>query len=108
MFGYRSERPDVEDELQGVRARFMTGSGPRIELVCNLANSTVLSHWLRKGTKFYHIAFEVDDLEIAGAGLSAVGAKQVVPPLPGIAFEMRMLTFYALPNMVLVELISRR
>lgn len=107
LLGYRRERDDVVDELQGVRARFMVGAGPRVELLRNLEGHTVLSDWIRKGVKFYHLAYEVDDIEAATAQLADHGAKRVVEPLPGIGFGMRMLCFCMLPNMALVELISR-
>jgi methylmalonyl-CoA/ethylmalonyl-CoA epimerase len=105
--GYRRERPECVDPIQGVRARFLVGGGPRIELVCSLEGRGVLSDWLRKGTKFYHVAYEVDDLQSAAPAFEALGAKLVVEPVPGAAFGMRLLCFYMLPNLVLVELISR-
>jgi methylmalonyl-CoA/ethylmalonyl-CoA epimerase len=105
--GYRRERADVVDPLQGVRARFLIGAGPRIELLCNLEGEAVLSDWLRKGIKFYHLAYEVDDIGAASDELAVAGGKRVVEPLPAIGFGMRMICFCMLPNMVLVELISR-
>ena len=57
--------------------------------------------------KFYHVAYEVDDLDQATAQLAEAGGKRIVEPMPGIAFGMRNLCFVMLPNMVLIELISR-
>lgn len=105
--GYARERDEVVDELQGVRARFMVGGGPRVELLCNLGDRGALSDYLKKGIKFYHVAYEVDDLDRATAHLAAAGGKRIVEPLPGIAFGMRPLCFVMLPNLVLIELISR-
>ena len=105
--GYHLECPECVDEIQGVRARFLVGNGPRIELVSNLEGRTVLSEWLKKGTKFFHVAYEVDDLDETSAALQQLGAKQVVAPVPGAAFEMRRLCFHVLPNMMLVETISK-
>jgi methylmalonyl-CoA/ethylmalonyl-CoA epimerase len=105
--GYVRERDEVIDELQGVRARFMVGGGPRVELLSNLGDRGALSDYLRKGVKFYHVAYEVDDLDRATAQLAAAGGKRIVEPLPGIAFGMRPLCFVMLPNLVLIELISR-
>lgn len=105
--GYVRERDEVVDELQGVRARFLVGGGPRVELLCNLEGRGTLSDWIRKGVKFYHVAYEVDDIETATAQLAAAGGKRIVEPMPGIAFGMRPLCFVMLPNMVLIELISR-
>jgi len=105
--GYRREREDIDDEIQGVKARFMVGDGPRIELVCNLEGRTVLSEFLRKGVKLYHVAYEVDDLDVAGEKLAALGARQIGSVVPGIAFGMRKLVFFILPSTMLVEVISR-
>jgi methylmalonyl-CoA/ethylmalonyl-CoA epimerase len=106
-FGYSPERPDVVDELQGVRARFMTGSGPRIELLCDLEGRTVLSNVLKSGDAFHHLAYEVDDLDRAARDLAELGAKEVAGPTPAIAFDMRPIAFWMLPTMLLIEIISR-
>jgi methylmalonyl-CoA/ethylmalonyl-CoA epimerase len=105
--GYARERDEVVDELQGVRARFLVGGGPRVELLSNLGDRGALSDYLKKGIKFYHVAYEVDDLDQATAQLAAAGGKRIVEPMPGIAFGMRPLCFVMLPNLVLIELISR-
>ena len=96
--GYARERDECVDPIQNVRARFLVGPGPRVELVSDL---------VKRGVKVYHFAYEVDDLDDAERRLSESGGKQVVARAPGAAFGMRMLCFYALPNMVLIELISR-
>lgn len=85
----------------------MVGGGPRIELLCNLPGRGTLSDLIEKGFKLYHIAYEVDDLEKATESLTAIGGKRIAEPVPGIAFGMRPLCFVMLPNMVLIELISR-
>lgn len=105
--GYVRERGDVVDELQGVRARFMVGGGPRVELLCNLHERGTLSDWIEKGVKLYHVAYEVDNLEQATEQLTVAGGKRIVEPVPAIAFGMRKLCFVMLPNMLLIELISR-
>ncbi len=105
--GYLREREECVDPIQGVRARFLVGPGARVELVHDLEEGGLVSKLARKGVKMYHFAYEVDDLNEATRRLAEAGAKQVVAPVPGSAFGMRMLCFYMLPNMVLVELISR-
>ena len=106
--GYVRERADVVDRVAGVQARFLVGAGPRIELVRNLAGQNILSELLKRGIKFYHLAYEVDDIEAATEQLGGIGGKRVVEPLPAIGFGMRSICFCVLPNTMLVELISRR
>lgn len=105
--GYAPEGSDVVDTIQGVRARFLTGPGPRIELVANLAEPGVLSGWLKKGAKIYHLAYEVSDLDESLGTLACFQAKELGEPVPGIAFGMRRLCFCLLANLVLIELIER-
>ena len=105
--GYAREREECVDTIQGVRARFLVGPGPRIEIVQDLETGGRVGDFAKRGVKMYHMAYEVDDLEEAGRRLAASGAKRVTEPVPGSAFGMRLLCFYMLPTMVLVELISR-
>jgi methylmalonyl-CoA/ethylmalonyl-CoA epimerase len=107
MLGYAREREDVVDERQGVRARFLVGGGPRIELLVDLPGSGGVGEWLKRGITLYHLAYEVDDLTSSGERLGALGAKLIVGPLPAIAFDHRPIEFWLLPTMMLVELIGR-
>ena len=106
--GYRREGADFVDPVQGVVGRFLTGGGPRLELLRGEREDGVLSPWLRKGAKLYHLAYEADDIASASAALGAVGAKAVVEPVSAVAFGGRAIAFFMLPNLLLVELISAR
>jgi methylmalonyl-CoA/ethylmalonyl-CoA epimerase len=105
--GYARERDECVDTIQSVRARFLVGPGPRIELVCDLDPGGHVSELAKRGVKMYHVAYEVDDLDEAERRLAQHGAKLIVGRAPGAAFGMRIICFYALPNMTLIELISR-
>lgn len=104
--GYARERPDFYDPIQGVHGRFIVGGGPRLELLRNDAEPGVLSSWLKKGVRFYHLAYEIDDLERGATALLATGAKALMRPVPAVAFDGRLICFYMLPNLSLVELIG--
>lgn len=108
MLGYRREGPDFHDPQQGIHGRFLVGAGPRLELLRNDAEPGVLSPWLAKGIRFYHLAYEATDLDVEKMRLEAVGAKCVVEPVPAVAFGGRNICFLMLPNMTLVELIATR
>ncbi len=105
--GYRVEGPDFHDPIQGIHGRFLVGGGPRLELLRNDAEPGVLSPWLQKGIRFYHLAYEADDLARRRASLEELRAKEMVKPVPAVAFGGRLICFYMLPNLTLVELISR-
>ena len=106
MLGYRPEGPDFHDPRQGIHGRFLVGAGPRLELLRNDAEPGVLTPWLKKGVRFYHLAYEAIDLASEMSKLERVGAKCVVQPVPAVAFGGRSITFFMLPNVTLIELIS--
>ena len=108
VLGYRREGEDFKDPTQGIEGRFLVGAGPRLELLRNLEGRDTLTPWLRKGIRFYHVAYEVDDLSLAADRLAAAGAKVVVSPVPAVAFNGRKIAFFMLPNLSLIELISDR
>ncbi len=105
--GYTQEGADFEDPIQCVRGRFLVGGGPRIELLEQLDGENVLSPWLDKGTKMYHIAYEVNAMTEAVDKLAGEGAKLIVSPVPAIAFDNREIAFLLTRTMLLVELIQR-
>lgn len=108
LLGYRRERPDFFDPIQGVHGRFIVGGGPRLELLRNDTEPGVLTPWIKKGVRFYHLAYEIDDLELGAAALVETGAKALMKPVPAVAFDGRPICFYMLPNLSLVELIGRK
>jgi methylmalonyl-CoA/ethylmalonyl-CoA epimerase len=63
MLGYTLEGESFVDPEQGIAGCFMTGPGPRIELLENLPGSDTLTPWLNTGIKMYHFAYWVDDME---------------------------------------------
>jgi len=106
--GYGREGDDFFDPIQGIHGRFLVKEGaPRLELLVDHEADGALAPWLRKGTKFYHMAYEVDDLPGTSDRLVALGAKVTVTPVPAVAFGGRAITFLMLPNLALVELISK-
>lgn len=106
MLGYRPEGSDFHDPQQGIHGRFLVGAGPRLELLRNDDDPGVLSPWLAKGIRFYHLAYEAIDLGGEKVRLEAAGAKCVVEPIPAVAFGGRNICFLMLPNLTLVELIA--
>ncbi|MDA5192508.1 VOC family protein [Govanella unica] len=105
--GYAAEGPDFEDPIQGIRGRFLTGGGPRLELVSQLARGGVLEDWLKRGVKFYHMAYTVENMDAAIAAALERRGKLIVAPVPAVAFNGRNICFMMMPNMALVEWIER-
>ncbi len=107
ILGYVRESPEFYDPIQGVHGRFLVGGGPRLEILRNHDDPGVLSNWLRKGIRFYHVAYETELFDACSEAFAADGAKCVVMPVPAVAFGGRMISFYLMRNLTLVELIDR-
>lgn len=105
--GYVAEGARFEDPLQGVAGIFMTGPGPRIELLEDLPGSETLNPFLRSGTKMYHQAFFVRDLASSLANFQRHKAKVLSGPKPAVAFEGRCVAFVMLPTRLIIELIEK-
>lgn len=104
--GYRAESGEFTDPAQGIRGQFVTGPGPRMELLEQIAGSRVLEPWLAKGVKTYHFGYEIAELEAEVDRLKSAGAIVVTPPQPAVAFGGRRISFLMLKNLFLVELIE--
>lgn len=105
--GYVMVGEDFIDPVQGIKGRFLEGGGPRLELVLPLADEGVLTGWLKQGTKFYHLAYEVDSMEQSLENLVGQGGKVVVNPVDAVAFEGRKIAFVMMRNMALIEYIEK-
>jgi len=63
QLGYERDGEEFLDPGQGVRGVFLLGPGPRLELLEPYEESTTLEPWLRAGSRRYHQAYELDDLD---------------------------------------------
>ena len=104
--GYAAEGATVEDPVQGVRIAFMTGPGPRIELLQNLPGRDTLTPWLDRGLRMYHLAWCVADLDTALAAALHAGGRATAAPALAVAFGGRRIVFVMLRQGMLVELIE--
>jgi methylmalonyl-CoA/ethylmalonyl-CoA epimerase len=104
--GYAPEGAPFDDPVQGITGCFFTGPGPRLELLMPLGASTVLDPWLTGGSRPYHQAFEVVDIDAHIAELEELGGRVMVDPVPAVAFDGRRISFVMLRNLALIELIE--
>jgi methylmalonyl-CoA/ethylmalonyl-CoA epimerase len=107
LLGYRSEDRVFIDPLQGVRGLFLSGPGPRIELLESLPGSSTLTPWLSKGIRMYHLAYTVPEIAGAVEWARAQRARIIVEPVPAVAFGLRRISFAMFRNGLLLELIER-
>jgi methylmalonyl-CoA/ethylmalonyl-CoA epimerase len=105
--GYVSEGPPVEDPIQKVRVQFWrAGGGPRIELIEPTSVDSPVQNLLKRGTKFYHLAYEVPAFDDAIRLLEIEKFRAVGPAAPVRAFAMRRIIFMVSDALTLVELIE--
>ena len=104
--GYGPEGSTFVDSNQGVRGLFLQGPGPRLELLEDLSGRKTVAPWLEKGVKVYHTAFVVNDIWKEIEFFIQKQARVVTPPIPGSAFDGRLIAFLMLKNLALVELIE--
>ncbi len=107
FLGYRIEGQPFSDPAQGISGCFMTGAGPRIELLENLPGSDTLTPWLKAGIKIYHTAYVVPDINTALETVAQQRARIVTEPIPAVAFNNRQIAFAMLRNKLLVEFIQK-
>ena len=106
VLGYAPEGEDFIDPIQGVHGRFLTGPGPRLELLCPVGQGGVLSPWMKSGIKMYHLAYLVPALDEGLEQLHRNRARIMVQPVPAVAYGGRKIAFVMLPNLLLIELIT--
>lgn len=105
--GYSVETAVFEDPAQGIRGVFLTGPGPRLELLEDLPGASSVAPWVKHGTKFYHLGFKINDLKAAMERLEDQGAKTVREPRPSVYFDAALIAFLFLPDGSLIELIEK-
>jgi methylmalonyl-CoA/ethylmalonyl-CoA epimerase len=107
QLGYEREGDGFVDTNQGVRGLFLVGPGPRLELLEPHDGSTTLDPWLQAGSRMYHQAYEVDDLDASLASARKVLRAHVLrAPLPSPAFGGRPVSFVVLRNRSVIELVQ--
>ncbi len=104
--GYEPETEVIDDPIQKVSVQFFVGAGPRIELIAPLAPDSPISAFLKRGTKFYHLAYEVADLDGAIRELGNHGFRPTGPTEPAAAFGMRRIVFVMAASGTLLEFIE--
>lgn len=107
--GYAVSEP-VSDFFQKVRVAFVSREGEHpIELVCDSeakggATRNILS---KVGSSFYHVCYEVDDLEQMIATLRQKGFLLRHDPVSATAFHGRRIAWLYNRDIGLVELLER-
>jgi len=85
-----TQTPILFDPLQDAQLCLLTlADGVNIELV----SGKQVELFVKKGINYYHLCFEVDDLDAEVARLEEEGAHLISPPKPAILFNNRRVAF---------------
>ncbi len=106
ILGYKKESEIFIDENQGIKGIFISAAGqPTLELLENLNDGGPLNNLLKKGIKFYHLAYESQNIEEDISRLEKVAGAIVVSPVK-IATYYKKVAFLLLKNRTLIELVE--
>jgi methylmalonyl-CoA/ethylmalonyl-CoA epimerase len=107
FLGYHQEGENFVDSGQGVEGCFLTGPGPRIELLKNLTGYETLTPWLNAGIKMYHIAYIVDNMEETLNWSRNQRTRITVPPVKAAAFGGKRISFVMFRHGLMLEFITK-
>lgn len=98
----------IADSVQRVKVQFWGREthATTVELIEPYGDGSPVARALEKGGGLNHICYEVDDLEVARAEIIARGAVCVVAPVPAAAFGGRLIAFFFLRTLGLVEYVQ--
>ena len=100
----------VHDPVQNVRVLFLsdgTSNGTLIELVEPASDKSPVGAFLKTRNRFYHVCYEVDDLDTAVREVSERGALIIQDPVNAAAFGGRRIAWCCTRTGNLVELLER-
>jgi methylmalonyl-CoA/ethylmalonyl-CoA epimerase len=107
LFGYRRASEVIENTRQKVKVVFLTKAGSTlIKLVEPSAADSPVSAFARRGGGLHHLCFRCNDIKVEIPLLQANGARFIVPPQPGEAFNGEDIAFFLTRNNLSVELID--
>lgn len=105
--GYSSISDIFEDSNQGIRGLFIAAEGqPTLELLENLNENGPLTNILKKGTKFYHYAYETNNIEQDFKKLIEEYGGVVISPIKNAVYYNKV-AFCMLRNMLIIELVQK-
>lgn len=107
LFGYSVSSDAVVNSRQKVRVVFLSKSGsPTIKLLEPTGPDSPVFEFSLKGGGLHHLCFRCDDMEQTIDCLTDNGARLIVPPQPGEAFENHNIAFLWVESNLNIELID--
>jgi len=108
--GTRWDGQIIHDPVQLVRVSFLAGAStdePLLELVEPAAAESPVRAFLSRGGGLHHLCYEVGHLEMQIERVRATGGLILCPPMSGIVFGGRRLTWVYTAQRFLLEYVER-
>lgn len=103
--GYKPISDIFVDDVQKIKGLFISAPGqPCLELLENSTDDGPLNGLLNQGVKFYHFAYETNNMEQLVASMVDDGAFVIVPITKATYFEK--ICFLMLRNKMIVEIVQ--
>lgn len=94
LTGYTPATEKVTNTRERVNVQFLSKPGSiDIKLIEPSGPDAALWEFVRRGGGLHHLGFRVDDVPQACADLADLGARILVPPQPGEAFDDHLIAF---------------
>lgn len=107
LFGYKKATDIVLNTRQKVRVVFLAKEGSiTVKLIEPSCKESPIFLFARKGGGLHHLCFRCNDMEKQISLLRDKGARCIVPPEPGEAFENNEIAFILAGNNLNIELID--
>lgn len=105
--GYSVATDKVTNTRQQVNVQFLSKPGSLdIKLIEPSGPDAPLVDFVKRGAGLHHLAFKVSDVGEACSDLAGRGARILVPPQPGEAFEDHLIAFVFLGGVLNAELLD--
>ena len=107
LFGYQTTSDVVVNVHQQVRVVFLgKPDSITVKLVQPSGPTSPIASFARRGGGLHHICFRCQDLKVEVPLIKAKGARFILPPQPGEAFNNNDIAFFLTKNNLNVELID--
>lgn len=107
LFGYTQKTLPILNSIQNVNVVFLVKSDSlTIKLIAPVSEDSPIKVFALKGGGLHHLCFRCDNLEEEIPILQERGARLIVPPQQGEAFNNHNIAFLLASNNLNVELID--
>jgi methylmalonyl-CoA/ethylmalonyl-CoA epimerase len=107
LFGYAQSSEPILNSIQKVKVVFLSKHDSlTIKLIAPASDDSPIKNFALKGGGLHHLCFKCDHIENQIPVLQKKGARLMVPPQPGEAFNDHLIAFLLAPGNLNVELID--